>query len=283
MKKSVCAFLSLMFFCLAAAGCTTGSGEKLRFKTVSGGVALYRYQGGSSVTSFTVPDEYEGEPVIEILDFALANAEYLTSIRIGKNIVKIGEWAFTNSLKLTGFAVDAANPSFTDADGVLYTKDMTELVAYPNAKTPLILDADGNVTGGANVEIPASVKKIRNNAFYTCANLYTVTFHEGLGEIGNKAFIKCGDLQNFTLPGTLKKIGVDAFSFCDSLTAVTIPASVEEIGDYAFFAMSSGVKEVIIQRNNSDGMILGKDWLPKLKGKVAEKAQLKFVPEGETG
>ncbi|HQK74382.1 MAG TPA: leucine-rich repeat domain-containing protein, partial [Clostridiales bacterium] len=224
MKKAFCAFLTLLICCQAAAGCAAGNGEKLRFKEAPGGYALYRYKGVSSVTSFSVPDEYGGRPVVEILDFALANAEYLTSIRIGKNIAAIGEWAFTNSQKLAAFDVDPANTRFVSVDGILYTKDMTQLVAYPNAKTPLVTGKDGKTAGGASVEVPAGVKTIRANAFYTCANLYKITFPEGLEHIGNKAFIKCANLQSFILPESLKTIGVDAFSFCDSLTAVTIPA-----------------------------------------------------------
>lgn len=279
MKRTMTLILVLSIICVAFAGCSLPGGtEKLRFKEVEGGVALYRYKGTSGKTLFVVPDEYEGRPVVEILDFALANAEYLTGISIGKNIAAIGEWAFTNSAKLTQIKVHPENSAFTDKDGVLYTNDMTELVAYPNGKTPLVLDAGEKVAGGAEVVLPESVKKIRNNAFYSCGNLYAIEFNNGLVEIGDKAFIKCINLQNFTLPGTLRKIGVDAFSFCDALSAVTIPASVDEIGDYAFFAMSSGVTQVVIQRKDSEGMILGKDWLPKIKGKVAEKAVLVYVP-----
>ena len=279
MKRIISLMLAILtVFSLAGCSGLSSGEEKLKFKEAQGGYALYRYKGSSDKTEFTVPDAYEGRPVVEILDFALANAEYLTSISIGKNIAAIGEWAFTNSSKLTQIKAHPENSAFTDMDGVLYTEDMTELVAYPNGKTPLVLDAGGKITGGAEFVLPASVKKIRNNALYSCSNLYKVQFNNGLVEIGDKAFIKCANLQNFTLPGTLTKIGVDAFSFCDSLTAVTIPASVTEIGDYAFFAMSSGVKEVVIQRKDSEGMILGRDWLPKLKDTVNTKAEVKYIP-----
>ncbi len=279
MKRMISLMMAFITLLLTA-GCSgiSDGEEKLKFKEAQGGYALYRYKGSSGKTEFTVPDVYEGKPVVEILDFALANAEYLTSISIGKNIAAIGEWAFTNSAKLTQIKAAPENNTFTDIDGVLYTKDMTELVAYPNGKTPLALDTGERVTGGAEFVLPVSIKKIRNNALYSCSNLYKVQFNNGLVEIGDKAFIKCANLQNFTLPGTLTKIGVDAFSFCDSLTAVTIPASVAEIGDYAFFAMSSGVTEVVIQRKDSEGMILGRDWLPKLKDTVNTKAEVKYIP-----
>lgn len=281
MKKMLTSLLILSTLVFAFAGCSLpGDTDKARYKEVEGGFALYRYKGSSGKTVFTVPDEHEGRPVVEILDFALANAEYLTGINIGKNVNKVEEWAFTNSAKLTAFNVPFENSAFTDIDGVLYTKDMTELVAYPNGKTPLQYDSNEKVIGGAQIVLPESVKKIRNNAFYSCSNLYKIDFNKGLVEIGNKAFIKCGSLQNFTLPNTLTKIGVDAFSFCDSLAAVTIPASVTDIGDYAFFSMSSSVTEVVILRKNSEGMQIGRDWLPKLKDTVNKKAEVKYLPLG---
>ena len=151
-------------------------------------------------------------------------------------------------------------------------------MAYPNAKTPLVTDEAGKVTGGAVFEVPAGVKVIRANAFYTCANLYKITFPEGLETIGDRAFIKCANLQNFTFPESLKTIGVDTFSFCDSLTAVTIPAGVTSIGDYAFFSMSSSIEKIIIRRADAGGLTLGKDWLPNQKGSVEKKAEVIYQP-----
>ncbi len=279
MRKSVSLLLLTAMLCAALAGCaeSDGGGGKLRFKEVAGGVALYRYKGSSKETAFTVPDEHNGLPVVEIMDFALANAEYLTSVAIGRNIKIIGDWAFTNSLKLTAFEVPPENSAFTQRGGILYTKDMSELVACPNGKTPLTLDDGKKVTGGAEVIVPATVKKIRNNAFYICENLYTIKFNDGLEAIGDKAFIKCVNLQNFTLPGTLKTIGVDAFSYCDSLTKLTIPASVTAIGDYAFFSLASGITEIVIERENADGLKLGKDWVPNKKDTIENKVEVKFL------
>lgn len=271
------AFITLLLM----AGCSgmDGETESLQFKETQGGYALYRYKGNSQKTSFTVPDEYNGKPVVEIMDFALANAEYLTNISIGANVERIGDWAFTNCGALKEYTAAESSMYFKSVDGILYNKNITELISFPNGKAPLQYDGDGRLAGGSEIVIPQSVTKIRSNAFYVCGNLYKVTFNSGLTEIGNKAFIKCINLQNFTLPDTLQKIGVDAFSFCDSLTAVTIPVSVTEIGDYAFFSMSSIIKEIIIQRKDGEGLQTGRDWLPKLKDTVNTKAEVKYIPQ----
>ncbi|HZK20727.1 MAG TPA: leucine-rich repeat domain-containing protein [Oscillospiraceae bacterium] len=272
MKKiiSFCLVLTLVF---SVSGCALrgGSKENLKFKPVQNGYALYRFKGGSLQDSFTVPDTYKGEKVVEVMDFAIANAEYLKTIIIGKNISTIEDWGIVNCPALKEIEVAAENTSFTSINGVLYSKDLSRLIAYPNGN----LASESN--GGTAVLID-SIKEIANNAFYQCDNLYEIKFNDGLVEIGDKAFIKCSNLKNFTFPNSLEKIGDDAFSYCDSLTEITIPESVNTIGDFAFYTLSGNVKKVVIQRENSSGITLGKNWLPLMKGEVNKKCELAFEP-----
>ena len=278
--KRLTVFILVFMVMFSCAGCSLANmdRESLKFKEVAGGYALYRYKGSSQRSNFTVPDEYNGKKVVEILDFAIANSEYIKTLNLGKNIEKIDEWGIVNCSSLQEIIVNAENKNFKAADGILYNKNMTELITYPNGKTALQKDDNDNITGGGIVTVPQSVKIIRNNAFYLCGNLWKITFNEGLTEIGNKAFLKCGNLQNFTLPGTLQKIGVDSFSYCDSLTKVTIPKSVTSIGDFAFFSLSSIISEITIQRENADGLTLGKDWIPNKKDTVKQKVKVVYIP-----
>lgn len=211
------------------------------------------------------------------MDFALANAEYLNTVVIGKNIEKIGEWGIANCSNLKEIQVSAENPNFKSLDGILYNKDLTELLVYPNGKTPIEKDKDDNIISGGIVTLPDTIKKITNNAFYLCGNLWRINFNQGLEEVGDKAFLKCVNLQNVYFPNTLKKIGVDSFSYCDAFTELTIPASVEHIGDFAFFSLSSNIRAIKIERKNADGMILGKDWIPNVKDTINKKVDVEFV------
>lgn len=277
--KRVMSILSVLLFISTLIGCVPVNEDKesLKYKVVAGGYALYRYKGSSQKIIFTVPDEYNGQKVIEILDFAIANTEYLHTVRIGKNIEKIGEWGIVNCSNLKEIQVDANNPNFKSVDGTLFNKDLTELLVYPNGKTPIVKDKDDKIISGGIVTVPDTVKKITNNAFYLCGNLWRINFNQGLEEVGNKAFLKCGNLQNVRFPNTLKTIGIDSFSYCDAFTELTIPASVENIGDFAFFSLSSNIKAIKIERKNADGMILGKDWIPNVKDTINTKVNVEFV------
>lgn len=274
--RTASALLAVIMVVFSFASCSLSQKGSEYRDTENGSAALYRYKGSSVETELTVPDEYEGKKVTELMAFSLANAEYLKVIRIGKNIEKIDVWALTNCPLLERFEVSEENPYFRSVDGVLYNKDMTELIAYPNGKTPLETDDESKVIGGGELILPETVKTVRENACYLCGNLYKVVLNEGLEEVGNKAFLKCGNVKELNLPSTLKKIGVDSFSYWNALTELTIPANVEEIGDYAFFSTSSSIEKITVEKKESD-IKLGKDWIPHVKDKVQEKVPVEFA------
>ena len=252
---------------LSSSGCT-GLSEGIKYKNVADGLALFRYNGIPTVTQLVIPAVKDGKPVVEIMELAVASAEYLKTITIGKNIKRIDKRAFTNCPSLERYAVQAGNKYFeTDENGVLYTKDKKALVAYPTARVKLEKDSSGKVIKGAEFAVPATVTEIWDAAFYLCGNLSKITFPEGLQKVGNYAFMKCENLTDFTLPDSLTAIGNDAFSYCDSLTVVTIPKNVKSIGDYAFFSLSSVITKIHVSGPKSE-IRFGKDWIPKVKGQV---------------
>lgn len=276
MKKLFAAVLAIILACTLTACSGVGDQTSIQFKEAENGYALYRYKGASTQLEFDVPETYEGKPVTELMAFSIANSEYLQTLRIGKNIEKIDVWALTNCPMLREIQVDEGNASFKSVDGVLYNHDMTVLIAYPNGKTPLVTDQDGTVTGGGELKLPSSVKEIRSNAFYLCANLYSVTFNHGLEKVGDKAFLKCANLSALDLPDTLREVGTDAFSYCNALTTLEIPASVRKIGDYAFFSTASSLEKIVIHQKNADQLELGTDWMPNKKNSVREKVAIEY-------
>lgn len=279
-KKLICtfsAFLALLTVLLSFSSCTSESSGSLQYKDAENGYALYRYKGSSTEKSLTVPDTFNDKPVTELMSFCISNSEYLEELNIGENIEKIDPWALTNCPVLKSINVSENNKYFTSVDGVLYSKDMTKLIAYPNGRTSLVTDKDGKATGGGTIKLPDTVKVIGENAFYMCSNLYSIEFNEGLQKVENKAFLKCTNLSAIEFPETLTEIGVDSFSYCDSLTHIEIPASVKSIGDYAFFSTASSVDKIVVHQPNADSLTLGKDWVPNKKNNVREKVTVEYV------
>lgn len=276
-KAVALALLAVMTVGLFSSCTTTQTGPQ--YKENADGYGLYRYESTSTETVLTVPDTYNGKPVTELQAFSVANAEYLKELNLGKNIKTIDVWALTKCPELERINVSEENPYFTSVDGVLYTKDMTELVAYPNGKTELETDKDGNVIGGGTLVLPDTVKVVRDNACYLCSNLYSVTLNEGLEKIGNMAFHKCTGLQEITLPNTVTEIGADAFSYCDGLKTVDIPSSVKKLGDYAFFSTASNIEKITVHQASADAIEAGEDWIPNKKDSINAKVPVEYVAD----
>lgn len=136
--------------------------------------------------------------VKSIGDIAFISCYNLSTVNIPSSTLSIGNAAFAICQSLTSINVDKKNKSYSSLDGVLFNKDMTELIQYPN----------GNRR--QEYEVPYGVESIGPNAFTCCDNIVTVT-----------------------LPDSLKSIYDDAFFNCPSIRSMTIPYSVTYIDDYA--------------------------------------------------
>lgn len=262
MLKKSAALLMAVFLLLTLASCSYEQQEITEeYVQTENGYALKRFEGTSTMATFTVKDAVDGTPVTELLEFSIANAEYLEEIYIGKNISRIDSWALANCPKLKAIHVDEENPYFCSVDGVLFTKDMKTLLAYPNNSHGVTYDWTGAYATFGQYAVPDCVEVINDRAFYKCTGLGKIVFPDNLQEIGIRAFTRCENLENFELPNTLVRIGEDAFSFCAKLTKMYIPASVETIEDYAFFG-ANAIEKFQMERADESGMSLSSTWLP---------------------
>ena len=180
--------------------------------TAIGSYAFYCYYRANEIE---IPNT-----VTTIGDFAFQSSTF-ERIGVPASVTEIGDGAFSFCSYLTDISVEESNPSYSSADGVIYNKDKTALVAWPYAKT--------------DIEIPSSVTKIGDYAFYYCMNISSIDFPASLTEIGNYAFVMCSGLTSIDFPNTLTTIGVEAFNSCSGLTSVEVPNSVTSLGDFAFY------------------------------------------------
>ncbi len=175
----------------------------------------------NSLTSVTIPDS-----VASIGIYAFNTCRSLTSVTIpaGTTLVDVG--AFSNCDKLEEVAVAPDNSHYISVDGVLFNKDMTELLCYPMGKQ------------GITYDIPDSVVTIRKEAFYN-RNLTSINIPDSVTTIEECAFQYCSSLESITVPKSVKTIGTWTFRDCTSLRSVTISEGVTTVEGYAFYNCSS--------------------------------------------
>jgi len=106
---------------------------------------------------------------------------------------------FPGGVLLEEIFVDENNANYSSVDGVLYNKDKTTLIKYPEAKTD------------TSYVIPSTVTSVAENAFENCSNLESVELPSGLTTIGDGAFHSCFSITSIDFPLSLKVIGERSF------------------------------------------------------------------------
>ncbi len=167
-------------------------------------------------------------------------------ITIPDSVTSIESSAFTDCVKLSEINVKDNNTTYCSKDGVLYNKDMTELIkcpAYmgktekfkiPDSVTSINDYAFEGCTEITNIIIPSGINKIGNSAFAGCEKIVETEIPNTVTVIGNNTFSGCKKLKNIKIPDTVTVISDNAFKDCSSLEGITIPSGTTTIGANAF-------------------------------------------------
>ncbi len=188
-------------------------------------IGKYAFSQTSLSEGFFIPSDSKLEYIGD-LAFVYTG---MPSIDIPGSLKELGKNPFCSCLRMKQISVNVDNENYCSVDGVLYNKDMTELICYPGDKT------------GATYIIPASVTRIQYGAFMWNENIQFVSFEEN---------------------SKLEKLECDSFSCCTNLVSITLPETLTFIDDFSFFqcfdlsdVFFMGSQE---QWNNIE--IVGQDW-----------------------
>lgn len=121
------------------------------------------------------------------------------------------------------YVVAEDNPNFCSVDGVVYKKDMSYLVHYPQSKEDKtftlpsqVIGIDGGLFGATafmnvkyleNLIIPEGVKYIGDRAFWG-SNIKYVELPKSIENVGFKAFYDCSSLKEIKYAGTRREFGL---------------------------------------------------------------------------
>lgn len=164
----------------------------------------YNSYSGEVVIPGNITHGEKSYKVTSIAYNAFKDCINLTSVIIGENINKFSNDIFSDCTALKEIIVSDNNPQYLSVDGILFNKDKTELIIFPNAKS-------GTYT------IPNSVISIHNRAFYGCTKLTSITIPEGITSIYQEAFYGCVGLTSINIPNSITMLSDQVFRGCTNL------------------------------------------------------------------
>ena len=175
----------------------------------------------SRLTSIAIP-----ESVTSFGDQCFFSCSRLTNIIIPEGVTSLGNSCFSGCSNLTSITVSNDNTNYSSIDGVLFNKDKTSIIAYPNAKSNEYV-------------IPETVTSLGSFCFFSCSNLTSIVISTSVTSLGSSCFSDCSNLTSIVIPASVTSLSSNCFSSCSNLTSIVIPASVTSLGNNCFYNCSS--------------------------------------------
>jgi len=231
-----------------------------------------------------VPTEHKGKPVVAVMLFAFSG-EFLESVFIPDSITEI-IGSRSHTLPTPYITVCENNANFTAIDGILFSKDMTALLAYPENKRGdyIIPDSVEEIYAFFNhqyltgVYIPAGIKPvfgyyeetgeeliIYRNLFMNCTALINIEVSEDnpyYTAIDGVLFSKDGKIlvsypagrqdAEYIIPDGTEAIERSAFSRVAALETVRVPRSMTRV-ESNFFDCPL-LTRIYVDMNEEDAM-----------------------------
>lgn len=210
--------------------------DEFKYEQLSDGTyELIKYSNPGKVKEVTIDyvvDVKTGKkdtskPITKIHEYAFNCDESVTKINIGKTVKNIDGKSIYSCWGIANVFVDKENPYYCDINGVLYNKDVTEIVFYPTdhdrelrlqngyakldkkgEQHSILVDDDGKEME----ELWGTTKKY-NEAYYQKYNRNTRTY---------------------VVPSSVKTIGELAFAY-SNITDLYIPEGVSRMENMAIF------------------------------------------------
>lgn len=152
--------------------------------------------------------------------------KHLKSVFIPRELTYINPDSFNFCSNLTTINVDKENQYYTSVNGILFSKDMSDLIVYPYGKQDFEYKVQNNVK---NIKISNNdtLKKIilpdsaTTLSIVECSELEEIVLNVGLQEI-KKAFNGCAKLSEIFIPKSVGKIEQCPFNRCNKLKRIEV-------------------------------------------------------------
>ena len=173
-------------------------------------IGKYAFSACRGLEKVTIP-----EGVTSIGQGAFNDCSGIDTIKIPSSVESIGNMAFSGCTSLNDITVNSDNATYSSINGILFSKDGTELICCPAGKKGLY-------------SIPDGVVKIGKFAFDECSGLTGVSIPDGVSIIDGYAFGGCSGLTSMAIPSSVTDIMINACNNCSKLSQIYFIGTQEE-------------------------------------------------------
>ena len=242
------------------------------------------FLGCSSLENIRLPNT-----IREFGYYAFSGCKSLKKINIPTNLYSLRDCSLDTCESLEEITVNGEGNYYTSEDGVLFNKDKTGLVLFPQGSNKI------------SYTIPANTEYIDSNGLSSCIGLQEInveneninyTSEDGLLYNKDKTALlsyPAGKKQNtYNVPETVTSISAN-FSKCQYLNYITIPKNLHSIGGFypeeCFYCTS--LKEINVDSNNTkfcseEGVLFNKDKTKLICYPASKELEEYIIPEGTT-
>lgn len=237
------AIFAAMFFSVKAV-----HSDLYKYKELPDGTyELVRFSNTGSITDLTIDyvvDLKTGEkdlskPITSIHEYAFNGDETLHNITFGKDVKYIDSKAIYSCWYVRNVWIDDENPYYCDIDGVVYNKDVTEAVFYPNYHDLQLMIENGYATEevdkNGNRKFISKVTD-ENGKLVDEKGNNLVERIWGTNKLYDEQFYQTYNrtCRTYVIPSTVTKINELAFAY-SNIVDLYIPEGVTKMDNMAVF------------------------------------------------
>ena len=164
----------------------------------------YAFKGCSALTTIKL----NSSTSLGIRTEAFANCTSLTTLNLTSNVYDIYGSAVNGCSNLKTITVSTLNKHLCDVNGIVYSKDKTELVRCPPGHNTTIFN---------HSSFPSTLKKIGLRAFATCKKIQRIHIPYGVKTI-EMCFQECTGLTTLQIPSSATDFGYAMWGDIPNLT-----------------------------------------------------------------
>ena len=172
----------------------------------------------------------------------------VTHVRFHPSVVKVENQAFYDRSKLVEVVL---NEGLREIGQSAFRYTALQSINIPSTVTKIGNGAFYGCKLLQSINIPSTVEEIGEDSFYGCTSLQCIAIPSTVNEIGRCAFHDCSNLREVVLNEGLRKIGGSVFHSCTSLQRITIPSTITEIG-YSAFRGCTNLRDVVLNDGLKD-------------------------------